>query len=706
LLNKENRVRVGIDVGGTFTKAVALDLKSGDILGKSTVLTTHTSEKGVSEGIITVLGNIMNSSEITFDSIELISHSTTQAINALLESDTFKVGIIAMGVGPTKKDVVKRTDLSDPKINSKDDLKTSHHFLDTSELISEDQVKDVIQKLKDDGAKVIVATEAFGVDDPSNEKFVMNMASKLDLPSTASHEISGIYGLEIRTLTAAVNASVLPKTVQVANYVENAITDFGVKAPLMIMKGDGGVTSMKTFRTKPILTILSGPAASVAGGLLHQRVTNGIFVEVGGTSTNISIIKNGKPEIRYVTINEHPTCIRSMDVRILGVAGGSMCQLKNNRVYKVGPRSAHIAGLKYSCYAEPEELKGGKIIFVKPKENDDEYVAIENNGKTFAITNTCAANAIDSIEKGDYAYANQESARIALTILGEHLGMSFFEAASSIIQTASFMIIKTVSKILKEFKLSPQSTQIIGAGGGASVLVPFVSKQMEIKYMKCDNAEVISSIGVASSMLQEETEVSMIEPTPEKISQECKKIHNVLTERGATPESILVNTEYLSDKAILRISATGNVELDSVTTSKSVFSVDESKRRCAEILEVDESIVTLEHETEHYFVFAGNIIKKKLFAKKKITHVVILDKFGRLKLSVKNGKIFSGEEEETKENVRQFLKSRNNDIAPQVHLLTDLKLIDYSSLTSNSSVVDAIGQEFKESKKVIVIVEL
>ena len=324
MLNKKNRVRVGIDVGGTFTKAVALDLKTGDILGKSTVLTTHTSEKGVSNGIIKVLDNVMKSSNITFDAIELISHSTTQAINALLESDTFKVGIVAMGVGPTKKDVIKRTDLSDPKINSKKSLKTAHKFLDTSELISEQQVSQVIQELKDGGAKVIVATEAFGVDDPSNEKFVMNMASKLDLPSTASHEISGIYGLEIRTLTAAVNASVLPKTVQVANYVENAIRDFGVKAPLMIMKGDGGVTSMKTFRTKPILTVLSGPAASVAGGLLHQRVTNGIFVEVGGTSTNICIIKNGKPEIRYVTINEHPTCIRSMDVRIKGVAGGSM----------------------------------------------------------------------------------------------------------------------------------------------------------------------------------------------------------------------------------------------------------------------------------------------------------------------------------------------------------------------------------------------
>ena len=64
------------------------------------------------------------------------------------------------------------------------------------------------------------------------------------------------------------------------------------------------------------------------------------------------------------------------------------------------------------------------------------------------------------------------------------------------------------------------------------------------------------------------------------------------------------------------------------------------------------------------------------------------------------------EESQTKENVEQFLKSRNNDIAPQVYLLTDLKLVDYSSLTSNSSIIDAITQEFKESKKVIAIMEV
>ena len=333
---RSRRVRVGIDVGGTFTKAVAIDARTGSVIAKSTVPTTHGSEKGVSDGVVGALRNILQGSDIGLDEVEIISHSTTQAINALLESDIHKVGIIAMGVGPTRNDVVKRTRLDSGRTDSGKDLKTCHTFLDTSHLISEDEVKGAVEGLRGEGAEAIVATEAFGVDDPSNELFAMNVAAKLGMPSTASHEISGIYGLEIRTLTSVINASVLPKTLQVANFVEGAIRGMGVTSPLMVMKGDGGVTSMDTFRTKPILTILSGPAASVAGALLYLRITNGIFIEVGGTSTNICVIRGGRPEFRYVTIRDHPTCIRSMDVRIVGVAGGSMVTLSKNRISTVG----------------------------------------------------------------------------------------------------------------------------------------------------------------------------------------------------------------------------------------------------------------------------------------------------------------------------------------------------------------------------------
>ncbi|GKS67616.1 hydantoinase [Nitrosarchaeum sp.] len=700
------RIRVGIDVGGTFTKAVAIDVKTGSLLAKSTIPTSHSAEKGVSEGIVIALQKIIDETGIGINEIELISHSTTQAINALLESDTSKVGIIAMGVEPSKKDIIKRTNLQDASINTNQDLKTAHEFLDTSHLITENEVIDTINRLKENGAQVIIATEAFGVDDPSNELFVMNTASKENILSTASHEISGIYGLEIRTLTATVNASVLPKTFQVANFVEDAIRKTGITAPLMIMKGDGGVTSMDTFRTKPILTILSGPAASVAGALLHLKITNGIFVEVGGTSTNICIIKNGKPEIRYVTVKDHPTCIRSMDVRILGVAGGSMVGLKQNRVSQVGPRSAHIAGLKYSCFADPEDLKTGKIILIKPMSNDKtQYVAIKCNKGTYAITNTCAANALGMIEKNDYAFGNQESAKIALKTLAAFAGVSYHEIAMSIIQTASFEITKMISKILKEFKMNPHNTTLIGGGGGASVLVPFVAKQLGVKYEKAEHAEVISSIGVASSMLQEEIEQTMVEPTPEKINQIHKKIHAILVDKGAIPESIMINSEFVSDKSTLRVTAVGNVELDSAETSKNIFTLQDAKKRTSEIIGIPENLIEMSYETDHYFVFAGHIEVKKIFSKKTQHHVLILDRYGKPKLSIKNAKIIQGGKISVLEELHEYLGSKHSEIAPKIYLLNDLKLVDYSSFINSSDIVNAIEGDLNGSEKAAIIIE-
>jgi len=702
----DRRIRIGIDVGGTFTKAIALDIVSGDILSSSTVPTTHTDERGVSTGIVIVLSNLLKESEIKLHEIEIIAHSTTQAINALLESDTAKVGIVAMGVGPEKSDVIKRTNLSDAKINYDNDIKSSHRFLDTSHLITDSEVSTAIEELKNDGAKVIVATEAFGVDDPSNEEFVMKHATKLHIPSTASHEISGIYGLEIRTLTAAINASVLPKTVQVGNFVEEAIRETGVTAPLMIMKGDGGVTNMDTFRSKPILTVLSGPAASVAGALLYLKVTNGIFVEVGGTSTNICIIRNGKPEIRYVTIKNHPTCIRSMDVRVLGVAGGSMVKLESNTISRVGPRSAHIAGMKYSCYADVDDLSTGEIISVKPKESDvDEYVAIKCKNETYAITNTCAANALGMIEEGDYSHSNQESAKLALNILGKKLGIAGAQAALNIIQTASFDITKEITRIIKEFKLDSTKVKLIGGGGGASVLVPFVAKQLNLNYEKADYAEVISSIGVASSMMQEQLEETVIKPNPEQISKLHKKIHNIMIEKGSTPESISVDSIYIPEKSLLRVTAFGNVELDNRLTAKNIFSQDEALQRAVEITEIPKENINLTFQTDHYFVFTGNVTTKKLIMKKNKQSVIVIDKYGREKLRLKNSKIIEADSSDSISNLDKSLSS-TGDIAPQVYLLNELKLIDFSGLTSKSHIIDAIKKELESVSKACIIIEL
>src|ERR671921_1182541 len=168
------RIRVGIDVGGTFTKAVAMDIVKGKIIGKVTVLTTHSSREGVATGIVVALTELMQKHNIQRTDIELISHSTTQAVNALLEGDTVKVGIIGMGVGLEKSNVVKRTNIKNVELSLHKYLHTCYRFMDTSKYLDINEIIFTIASLKKEGADVLVVSEAYGVDDPSNEKYVMN----------------------------------------------------------------------------------------------------------------------------------------------------------------------------------------------------------------------------------------------------------------------------------------------------------------------------------------------------------------------------------------------------------------------------------------------------------------------------------------------------------------------------------------------------
>ena len=136
-------VRIGIDVGGTFTKAVAIDLASRKIVGKVTLPTTHFAKEGVSVGVVNVLQKILETAKIMKEEVELVAHSTTQAVNALLEGDVANVGIIGMGVGLERSDVVKRTNVRNVKLADRH-LQTFHKFLDTSHFLTEKEVDQAI----------------------------------------------------------------------------------------------------------------------------------------------------------------------------------------------------------------------------------------------------------------------------------------------------------------------------------------------------------------------------------------------------------------------------------------------------------------------------------------------------------------------------------------------------------------------------------
>jgi N-methylhydantoinase A/oxoprolinase/acetone carboxylase beta subunit len=250
------------------------------------------------------------------------------------------------------------------------------------------------------------------------------------------------------------------------------VREAGISAPLMIMRGDGGVMDVQEMRRRPVVTMLSGPAASVAGALMYLRVSDGIYFEVGGTSTNIGVIRNGRPTIKHAKVGGHDTYVNSLDVRVIGIAGGSMVRLRGNEVFDVGPRSAHIAGLHYAAFAGPEDIVDPRIELFRPKDGDpDDYVAIRSaNGERYAVTNTCAANVLGYAKPGWHAYGNAEAARKAIAPLAQRLGVSVEETARRILEKASGKVIPVVEDLVREYALDRDQAVLVGEGGGAAAL--------------------------------------------------------------------------------------------------------------------------------------------------------------------------------------------------------------------------------------------
>src|SRR5947208_3633251 len=384
-------VRVGVDVGGTFTKAVALD---GDarVVARAVLPTTHSHPDGVAAGIVEVVGNVAAALVDSggAGSIELVTHSTTQAVNALLEGDVVPVGIVGMATAPhvgkaRKRTALARIDLTDNRV-----LRTVHEFIDTTGGFDPESARAAVGRLRSAGIGALCVAEAFAPDDTSNEAAVAALAAEAGIPATTSTELSGLYGLELRTLTGALNASILPIALRTAEVVQAGVASVGVSAPVMVMRGDGGATDLAGFRRAPALTLYSGPAASVAGALRTGAIGDAVIVEVGGTSSNVAAIKGGRPVLAYVQVGRHSTAVRALDVRVAGVAGGSMLRARKRRVFGVGPRSAHIAGLAYACFGSAADYAGAEAVTIAPKPGDpDDYLVLRLiDGRNVALTNT------------------------------------------------------------------------------------------------------------------------------------------------------------------------------------------------------------------------------------------------------------------------------------------------------------------------------
>ena len=419
-MSEGRKLRVGIDVGGTFTDVVAIDAATRELVARVKVPTTHDASRGVAEGIVAGIERLLSDSHVDSASVAFIAHSTTQATNALLEGDLARVGVLGLldGLEWLSRRQMRFRAFS---VSSGAVFSPQFSFVRADD---GDALRGAVDRLIDGGAQVVAASESFGVDRPEHESAAVAYARERGVEATSGHDVSSAYGLRSRTRTAAINAAILPTMVRTARMTAQAVERAGNPCAV---DGDAqrrGSDGRARGRAPPDSHAALGPAARTAGALLYERLSDGIFIEVGGTSSDCSVIRNGRPQMQPAVIGGHRTMLRTLDVRTLGIGGGSMLRLDGGNIVDVGPRSAHIAGCAYASFVAPESIEGVRVELIAPTPQDraDHVVLVTSSGDRIALTVTCAANVAGGVPEDAFARGNAESARRGFELLAQHTG--------------------------------------------------------------------------------------------------------------------------------------------------------------------------------------------------------------------------------------------------------------------------------------------
>ncbi|MCI8275049.1 MAG: hydantoinase/oxoprolinase family protein [Lachnospiraceae bacterium] len=701
------KVRIGIDVGGTFTDAVVIDNETFELVGSAKIPTTHEAKEGVAAGIIQVLHKAMEECHVKPEDVVFIAHGTTQATNALLEGDVAKVGIVTLGSGIQGAKSKSDTNIGNIELAPGKKLYTENEFVNTASSDGlEAGAEQALKKLQEKGAESMVVSEAFSVDDPANENQVMELCNREQIPATAGNDVSKLYGLKVRTRTAVINASILPKMLEVANMTESSIKNADIKAPLMVMRCDGGVMTVEEVRSRPILTILSGPAAGVAGALMYEKLTDGIFMEVGGTSTDISCVKDGNVVIKYAEVGGHKTYVNSLDVRTVGIGGGSMIEISNGKMVDVGPRSSHIANLAYEVYTDVQDIVDPVLKEIHPKTDDPAYAYIEcSNGKKFALTMSGAANIAGYVKEDNYAHGNVEAAKKAWEPLAKNMGLSVLETAKQALHLAAKKNGKIVNSFISDYGLDKKTLTFVGGGGGAASVVPHIAEEFGVNFKIARNASVISPIGVALAMVRDMVERTIQNPTEKDILALRYEAIQKAVKAGANPDSVEVKVEVDAQQNKVRAIAIGTTELRAKELSAAEKTDEELISIAAASLGAPPAELVKAADNGSMVVFLYHTTEKQFFFfKKKISMLRLVDRDGIIRLQRKNAAVLECEAAKWKQKVKYLLgehtvHSDGGAEIPNIYIVLGKRIIDLAGMQSKEQILSLCEVELANVPK-------
>ena len=479
---------LGLDVGGTFTDAVIID-------GHRVVASAkkRTTKDNLMQGIGEALDAVLDSCDTSH--IEQVTLSTTVVTNTIVEEKEQVVDLyVVTGPGRNVDDIFPVSPIYLQGY-------TDHRGI-VVERTSTDAVRDIAKMVQSRSGTDLAAVSAkFGVRNPQEELSITEVLQETYNTISNGSLLSGSLNFPRRTISAYFNSAVMPVFTVFKKNVEDALSVRNIKAPLHILKADGGSLPMEHMVSRSVETAFTGPAATVLGlsalGAIGNEHT--VALDIGGTTTDISLWKHGKPLMTKngVSIREYPSAVRSFAVTSVGIGGESVVRIVDRDITvgpeRVGP-SAALGGT--------EPTLGDALIVLGHASYGKTELATQSLQHLADVLQAKWKEVDCEDTLGDLNSENQYASNISVLDVAQRIVERALETIQrgidEVVQAENKRPVYVVADIVNPDVFKP--AQIVVVGGTAPSLGPSIGEYLSLPVTIPENAAVANAIGAALAL--------------------------------------------------------------------------------------------------------------------------------------------------------------------------------------------------------------
>lgn len=469
---------VGLDMGGTNIDAVLID--NGKIINS---VKNPTDRNDLFQSIWTTLTELLQ--DFDTSKIQRINLSTTVCTNAIVENTTSPVGLIIQSGPGLPHDFLAFGD-ENVFISGYID-----HRGTEVEPWKKEEIDNAVRLFREKNLDCCAVVTKFSPRNPKHETDIRDILEKEGFSTiTMGHTVSGKLNFPRRVATSFLNSAVFKTFEEFSSNIKKSLEQENIKAPVYILKADGGTMNIKSAKEKPVETILSGPAASCMGiNALLETNQDAILLDVGGTTTDIFFLADGIPlfEPLGIKIENYNTLVRSIYSVSIGLGGDSSISVNDGKL-KIGPRRE---GPAYS-YGGPKPTPTDAMIVLGIIQGDKQKAieAMETLGKKLNLS-------------------SDKTAKLVLETMAEMIKVKVDELLTEINSKPVY----TIKELLYGKKIEPKVINIIGAP--AKALAPTLEKKFNLPCYYPKNYAVANAIGAA--LAKPTTEINMLVDTAKGI---------------------------------------------------------------------------------------------------------------------------------------------------------------------------------------------